>query len=151
MKTSLVTEELKRLAELHGTLQPAIVVDAARAEDSPLHNSFDWDDSDAANQWRLHQARNIINAAVVYQTRGDGKEIQVRAFVSLSTDRHKGGEGYRLTLDVMSDVEHRAQLLVDARAEMLAFKGKYAKLNELAAVFAAIDQAVETEALSATA
>ncbi len=136
-----VFDELKRLTELHGgTLLPSVVVDAARADHSPLHHLFEWDDTAAAEQWRLLQARNVINAVVTYEKHGDN-EIAVRAFVSLPSDR--GENGYRLTVAVMSDAERRLELLTEARAEMLRFKDKYKSLSELASVFEAIDSAVQ--------
>jgi len=140
---SKVREELERLAHAHGgELHPAAVVAAARSEESPLHNSFDWDDSEAAGKWRLHQARMLIKAVVVYDR--DEESEPVRMFVSLTSDR--ATNGYRLLTNVLSDVEQRACLLDDAREAMKSFKAKYRRLEELAAVFAAMDS-VEAETI----
>jgi hypothetical protein len=140
MKTS-VTEELFRLAELHsGLLQPEVVVEAARAPDSPLHGSFEWDDAVAGQQHRLHQARMLI-AHVRYEPPMVDPPMQsanVRHFVSLTPDRVVGGAGYRVLATVMSDAALRAQLLVDAKADMRRFRERYRSLVELAGVFAAM-------------
>jgi hypothetical protein len=139
-RESLIRNELTRLANAHGgNLQPSVVVNAARPEDSPLHHSFEWDDSEAAEKWRLQQARQLITAVVKYETI-DGKSVPVQVFVSLTTDRKKDGAGYRLTQSVMSDDEHRHQLLTDALQELNGFKLKYRRLTELAKVFEALEQ-----------
>lgn len=150
-KQSAIAIELRQLAAAHnGELRPQVVVDAARAATSPLHDSFEWDDSTAAEQWRLAQARVLIRAVVTYEQVGQ-KSVPVRVFVSLSPDRKEDGVGYRLATDVLSDAEYRAQLLTDARADMQRFKAKYSRLTELAAVFEAMDNVRQEEPISATA
>lgn len=139
MKNPEIINELQRLALEHGGIvQPEAVVDAARDEQNPLHSQFEWDDSIAAHQHRLWQARQLLARIVVTM---DQKPAQ-QMFVSVTTDRREGG--YRLLTDVMSSDELRAQLLLDAKGEMLRFKAKYHQLNELAKVFAAMDE-VSTE------
>jgi hypothetical protein len=64
VKPAVVARELKRL-EKTGRLQPPDVLDAARPETSPLHPAFEWDDGEAAEQFRLIQARQLIRAVVV--------------------------------------------------------------------------------------
>lgn len=134
-----VREELERLRlENGGTILPEKVVDAARSESSPLHSSFDWNDGEAAEKWRLHQARNLIRVYVqVVPNEESGKETRV--YVSLSTDRAQGG-GYRAIGDVMSDEAMRAVLLRDAYDDMRRFRQKYGTLKELAGVFEAMER-----------
>ncbi len=149
---SQIAIELKRLAEEHGgVLTPKAVVDAARSETSPLHRSFDWDDTEAAEKWRLLQARNLIRVVVAYEPVADGKTLPCRVFVSLTPDREQEHGGYRVTSSVMSDPDQRRQLLHDARADMKRFTLKYRQLEELADVFAAMDRATEEAPLQATA
>lgn len=143
-RESAIAIELKRIAaEYGGELRPKTVVDSARFEESPLHGSFDWDDSSAGEQWRLQQARQLIRAVVSYEQVGN-KAVQCRVFVSLTPDREENGAGYRLAHTVMSDVEQRRQMLVDATADMQRFKERYRRLHELAKVFEAMDDAIET-------
>jgi hypothetical protein len=61
----------KRLAELHakhGNITPEMVVTDARDPRSPLHARFDWDDSTAAEAYRIIQARVLIKT-IRYETR----------------------------------------------------------------------------------
>lgn len=144
MTNELIVRELERIAADHdGILQPETVVNTARDPKSPLHGWFQWDDSEAAKQWRLQQARQLIRVAVTYEQVAPDKRIAHRVFVSVSTDRQEDGGGYRLTSAVLNNEELRRQMLIDARAEMQTFRNKYATLSELARVFVAMDAVVE--------
>jgi hypothetical protein len=139
VKNVEVINELERIAKArHGELRVQDVVEAARPAASPLHSWFNWDDTEAAHQWRLQQARQLIRVTIAYV--GDNEDsIPIRVFVSLTTDRYnKDGGGYRVTTAVLSDAEHRQQLLDDAMAEMKRFRAKYNSLKELAEVFDAM-------------
>jgi hypothetical protein len=133
---SALRDELLRLAADHNkVLKPADVVNAARPEDAPLHRYFEWDDAVAGEQYRIHQAHDYIRVTVHVLERPDQEPIKVRAFVSLTPDR--GPEGfYRLTADVYSDTDYKAQMFADAKREMEAFEHKYRMLPELEPVFA---------------
>lgn len=139
-----IVAELKRIAAANGgELQPRAIVEAARSGDSPLHRQFDWDDTDAAEKWRLHQARQLIRVIVSYEPVGNGKSVPCRVFVSLTPDRDVGG--YRLTATVLADPDQRRQLLADARADMKRFTAKYQALAELADVVKAMQSATLEE------
>lgn len=140
MNNPIIITELKRIAAEHrGQLKPSDVVAAARSQDSPLHSQFQWDDTAAAHQWRLEQARQLIRVTVEFVGPKDDQTL-TRVFVSLTPDRQEG-RGYRTTAAVLSNSEYRAQLLVDAKEEMERFQTKYAGLKELAGVFAAMRKA----------
>lgn len=150
-RESAIRDELIRIAQAYGgELKPEVVVKEARVETSPLHHSFDWDDGEAAENWRIHQARQLIRVTVTFEAVSNDKLIPCRVFVSLTPDREKGGAGYRLTSDVMSDTEHRQQMLADAKDEMNRFRAKYRALTELAEVFAAMDRVAEVELMATT-
>lgn len=53
-------EELDRIRQEHGTLEPGTVVDESRPEEAPLHPAFEWHDPKAAELYREHQATNLI-------------------------------------------------------------------------------------------
>lgn len=65
--------------------------------------------------------------------------LNERVWVSLKPDSALGA-GYRSMVDVLSDDDMRAQLLQDALADAALFQEKYLRLNELAEVFAAMEQ-----------
>lgn len=124
-----------------GRLNPKDVVDFARKSSTALHKYFEWDDSKAAEKYRLRQATHIIQVSVIVSEETGEK---VRAFVSLSTDRKKGS-GYRHINDVLDDSQLTAILLEDAKKELESFRRKYTqlrKLAELSGLFDEIDEAV---------
>lgn len=133
-----VVAELKTLTEKNqGLLMPEEVVQAARNESSPLHSQFEWDDGEAAERYRIWQARQLINVSVEYISNGT-KQIQTKVFVSLSTDRRTGG--YRTFVDVLADDDRRAQMIQDSLNAMVHFQEKYKQLSELREVFKVMDR-----------
>lgn len=132
-----VIEELERIAKQNdGILQPEIVVEEARRPSSPLHSKFTWDDTEAAHQYRLEQARRLIR--VVVQMIPNTADSHERVWVSLKKDRENEGGGYRTLVSVLSDKDLREQLLAQAFEDMEYFQEKYNHLQELSEVFSAI-------------
>jgi hypothetical protein len=130
--------ELKRLAiENGGLLMPERVVASASAVTSPLHRYFTWDNSEAAEKYRLYEARQLINVCVEYL--GGDVDSPVRVFVSLREDRGQGG--YRTLAEVLRSPSKRDALLADAIEEMKYFRDKYKSLKELVEVFKAMSAA----------
>ena len=136
-------EELQSIADDNGgLLRPQMVVEYASNPKTALHSHFEWDDTEAATRYRIHQARQLIRVVVAYTTKE--QTAPTRAWVSVSTDRHEDG-GYRRVAEVVKNVDLRLQLLEDAKKEMIGFKVKYKQLNELASVFAAIDDVLHED------
>jgi hypothetical protein len=131
-----ILEELQKIEAKNGILKPEDVVEYAANKRTALHSHFTWDDSIAAQKYRIWQARQIISVQVEYLERAEETH---QVFVSLTTDRQDGG-GYRPMVTVLNNTEMREQLLADALAEARLFKQKYQDLKELAAVFAAIEE-----------
>jgi hypothetical protein len=117
-----------------GLLRPDDVVEFARDKRTALHKKFTWDDTKAAHEFRLWQAREMIQVLVEVQP-CTGKSY--RAYVSLVDDRKKGGGGYRTLVSVLSDATLRKKLLAEALIDFDRWAEKYEGLKELAAIFAA--------------
>ncbi len=135
MKNSIIEKSLRAIAAKHGVLRAEDVVDEAKSPKHPLHSRFTWDNTEAAHQYRLMEARSLIRVCV--EVIGEGMEASP-VFVSISSDRTKQGGGYRVMSDVMSDLGLREQLLKDALFELNQFQKKYRALRQLAEVFDAI-------------
>jgi hypothetical protein len=131
-------EELERIRVKHnGRLEPEWVVHNAKSPRNPLHDLFEWDDNVAAQNWRIDQARSVIRSVeVVVEQAPEAK--QVRAFVSVVQERDRS---YTSVQHAMSDENLRKQVLMQALAELEAWRKRYAELVELATVFASIDEA----------
>jgi len=134
----VVGEHLEMLRSSHGGITARLVVDEAKAEDSPLHEAFQWDDSVAADEWRLQQARQVVNHIVVVMEKDGGEAPTItRAFVVVT---QMNAETYTSVAVAMADPGLRAQVVARALRELEAIRKKYAELEELAEVFRVIDQ-----------
>lgn len=136
-----IQEELEAIRESNdGLLRAEDVLEFAKDPETALHKRFDWDDSTAANKFRLMQARAIIRVNLIVP---ESTGMSVRAYVSLMGDRRLPGGGYRSLSDIMGNQELRRQLLAQAMREARLWREKYKNLQELAGVFGAIDEAQE--------
>jgi len=132
-------EELRRIERDHGgTIYPTDVVAFARNPKTALHSAFLWNDTAAAEQYRLEQARRLLRV-IVEHTPHTAEPI--RAFVALKSERYVDG-GYRHMPTLMRSEEGRAAVLETALWELDAFRQKYRAIKELAVVFEAIGTAI---------
>jgi len=149
-----IDKELERIRKRNGgILQPEQVVEFAKNPKTALHSRFEWDNSLAAQQYRLWQARVIIRVRIRVEPR-IGEET--KTYVSLVSDRKQPGGGYRTQVDVLRDDELREELLQQALREAETFARKYAQIERLAPIFEAISKVrreveVQREPIIATA
>lgn len=132
-QTEQIAKEVEALRRPDGLILAEDVVAWAQSNpDSALHSQFEWDNSEAAKQYRIWQARRVIAVCV---RADDG----ARKLVSLSIDRTSGG--YRSVDDVISNDELRRILVNDALAEFKRVRAKYQHVKELVSVYEEIDKA----------
>lgn len=116
-------------------LTPETLLNANKAEDAPLHNEFEWDDTEAAHKYRLGQARHIIQCLVTVPEGQREEAIPVRAFV-VTEEVAK----YEHINAVLKSENKYDIMLRQAMNELQAFKRKYAALKELAPLFETINE-----------
>ena len=128
-----IKDELERIRRRtdDGKLYPQDVVEFARDETTELHKHFEWNDSDAAHQYRLSQARRIIRVSVKYVERTETATHVVPVYVSLPDSRGDSG-GYETMARVLSSDERRAELIRLGAAEVmqLAESDRFRALGE---------------------
>jgi hypothetical protein len=124
-------ERLEQLKTTHSTLTADIVVSDARNSDSPLHDGFEWDNTIAAEQYRLQQARYILRSVVVKDMPGHADE-EIRAFVVIKNEN--SDNSYVPTQIALSDDEMRQKVLMQAHRDLEALERKYNDLSELAEI-----------------
>lgn len=138
-------KELELIRTKHkGLLRPHDVVKFARDPKTALHKKFTWDDSKAAEEYRLWEARSLIRVAVIVE---ENTTESVRAYVSITDSRGKEG-GYRAVAEVMDDKALRARMLQDALDDLNFFRDKYnviRKISDINPVFIAIDEVLPKE------
>lgn len=116
-----------------GLLHPDAVVAFAKDEATALHEAFEWDDSEAAQQWRLQQARQVIR---VYVRFDPVAKKDVRAMVSVPSDRANGG-GYRPTENLLP--QYRTEVVTEALKKIGKTRQSYSFLPELLPFFDELD------------
>lgn len=124
-----IGEELEKIQQENGYISAEVVVSSATSETSVLHPYFEWDDGEAANQYRLTQARLLVRSVSVQilSANDSDKKLTTRAFVEI-----KGEEGPYMSLNVVvKNNELRAQLIKQARQDIYVFENKYSVLEEV--------------------
>jgi vacuolar-type H+-ATPase subunit H len=135
-----VGEELMKIKEKEGNIQAEAVVKRAASKRSPLHSQFNWDNDSAAHQHRLEQARSLIRSIVSITPENRGEDVPV--FTAVSGE--KPNTSVYIPLDEgLAHQPTREEILGRAKAELRAFRRKYAKLKELSAVFDVIDDLID--------
>lgn len=109
-----------------------IVAWAKAHRTSALYGEFEWNNSKAASEFRIWQARRLIQIHVVT---ADGAP----QLVSLSFDRSKGG-GYRDIDDVIKDRSLSEIMLNDAIAELNRAQSRFGRVRELLSVWKAFQR-----------
>jgi hypothetical protein len=140
--TKTQSDEVKRLVRArNGRLRARELVDVARDKGSVLHTCFTWDPTKAAEKCRLYEAQEILRVVTVVIEPRNHSPVEVRALVSLPSDRGRGGGVYRDITCVMNNKTQRQELLELALDELRALRSKYSTLNELSKIWHAIDKA----------
>lgn len=132
-------EELERIRVANnGRLAQEDVVETARDKANPLHPAFEWNNKEAAHQYRLSQAALIIRKLDVVHAADDAEGHKpIRAFVSVTRD---DDQSYTSIAHAMSDDELREQVIARARKELEDWHQRYDDLVEFSSVFAAIER-----------
>ena len=155
-----VGEALETIESQEGAVSSRAFLDYSRPEEAETHGLFEWDDSIAAEKYRMHQAGCIINQLSVQIVYEDSKPEEVHAeirqeeyrpdvatpitaYVNVSPKTVKGAAEFRNITAAMENEDTRRQVLMNALQELRAFEKKYQMYKEFAKVFAAIEEAEE--------
>lgn len=142
-----VGEHLELLRrQCKGELTPKDVVNDARHDNSPLHEFFEWNDGEAAEAYRLGQARGLIRSVVAIYVREDAPALRQKAYVHIP---ERGTEHYRETSHALSQRKTRQMVLERAWRELQAWRARYADLKEFSELIDVIDEAAQKLAKTA--
>ena len=132
---SIAAQELQRLQEKYGGLTPEVIVKEAFHKKSPLHPIFEWDNDKAAYNYRLQQARILLNNIEV-KIISDNEPRLVSAYEVTTVN-----EGYkRIDTFTPNDVEY---IKNSTKQQLSALKQKLAFYNDFERVIYHINQAIE--------
>ena len=122
-----------------GHISPQIVIDAARDPDSPLHPYFTWDDVEAAEKQRLHEARTLIRSVRVEVVRGN--QVIAAPFYVRDPARAAQEQGY-VSVPILRTREDAARDAVIAE-----FKRAASALDRARNIAVALDLSGESETI----
>ena len=146
-KADIAFKELERIKTKNGGILTAgiVVIEATKAR-NPLHKQFQWDDDKAASEFRLEQARSLLRSIHVVYAKAPQIPPQ-RHYIAVTQSASKDAperKVYRSTAEILADPIARDEMLANAIRDALAFRRKYAELQELAQVFASFDDFLVT-------
>lgn len=123
-------DQMQAVYDEYGKLTPALVVEAARPADHPLHHRFEWDDAVAGPKFREVQASELIRRVKVKFREQDGRKPEgwVREFHAV---RDEDGEHVYQPLDVvLSDPLTTRMVMRQMEHEWKALRRKYQDFEE---------------------
>lgn len=128
MKANL-RDALEAIRHERGALNAPLVVEVARDPEHPLHSRFEWDDTTAAEKYRLEQAGALLRC--VRLPADPSRPTDLRAFVAVKNkDSHRAE--YVPTGEALSDEFTRRLVLADMEREWKALRRRYQHMAEFA-------------------
>lgn len=124
-------DELLAIRQEYGALTPEHVVQAASAEDHPLHDRFEWDDAAAGEKYRLSQARQLIRVVRQAYTDQHGNPADVRTFHAIPREN---GMAYEPLDEIVHDDIASKVLMASMEREWRQLKARYERFGEFRAL-----------------
>jgi hypothetical protein len=118
---------LREVRERRGLLTPQNVVEEAKPQDHPLHSHFEWEDSIAAHEFRIIQARQLIRRVTVTRVTPDDMPMTVRTFHSVAGPQ---GRAYEPIEEIIEEPMTMRILLSQMRRDFAALKRRYAHMAQ---------------------
>jgi len=123
-----------------GPLTAERVLSKARREDHPLHPAFEWDDSRAAEEYRLAQARHLTRSVQVVHEDGSTEPLVIHL-----VHEKCGGSAYVAMAVVAGDAELRAAALAEALGLLNGIARRYHYLDELSDVWSVLEMVADRD------
>lgn len=109
-------------------ITPLELLDSAKSKKSPIHDFFEWNDGIAAEKYRIHQARTILNSISIVVD--DGPPI--KAYFNLINEN---SDRVYLTLETaQADENLWSQVVESALRELEHWRERYKTYKELSLI-----------------
>lgn len=161
VSADVVGKTMEKIEKRDGKVTKESFLEESRPVDSPTHNMFEWNDTIAAEKYRLEQSGEIIRNIQIEVIEIPAREIQLeirtvtaeelrieeekkravrtRAFVNTTKSDPKHAGQYMSVDKALADEEKRRIVLENALYEFKRLASKYSFLNELEVVREAIE------------
>ena len=140
IKPEVAHTALEKIREKNGNLTAGMVLLEAKKARNPLHKAFEWDDSTAAEEFRLEQARRMLRSIEIVYT--ELPKTPLRQYEVVTEPAKKDSperKVYKTVEEILEDPTTRDELLGRAIRDAITFRKKYHALSELSQVFAELD------------
>ncbi len=122
-----------RISKIAGSLAqatPEILVTDARSPDSPLHRHFEWNDTKAAEQHRLQQAKVLLANLYIVNPR-DKQITQTNPVLEVVSKALQDMKPRKVATPPVKVPPSNRQLMKAAHDELVAWAAKYSKVPQL--------------------
>jgi hypothetical protein len=136
---NLVIAELKDIEDARGCITPELVVESSKNKRSVLHNYFVWDDTKAANAYRLMQATHLLRRIEV-KVINDGEPTQIRAYEFRTKTEQSTGTYINHDMLSESDIERTKKFLI---TDLVRVSKRLSGFNRYQTAVEYIDMAIE--------
>lgn len=115
------------------------MVNFARDPGTELHKCFEWDDTVAAEKYRIRQASDVSRSIQITITHVKSEKKSEPQTYRLFYNNGRN-TGYKTITCIVKNPDEHERLLNQAKRELESFRNRYAKIMELATVIDAIEE-----------
>ena len=134
---NIIGPEIVRILDKHGESKPEVIVNEAADIKSPLHPYFTWDNDEAADLYRIEEARYMLRKIRIEVLTTEEKE-PIIVNIASSLTRPNIGHVYQRTDVILKNKSDRRQLLDTAWRELESFMIRYSNFIEFEPIFKVI-------------
>lgn len=134
-------ETIEKIEARDGVVTKEAFLEESRPEESPTHACFEWDDTEAAEKWRLWQAGAVIRDICVTVASDDEEKTPIKTPVFVNTVARNVAPASFVSIDTaLENKAYRDTVLDNALKELHWFERKYKRLTELEGIFSEISK-----------
>lgn len=127
---NVVGAVVEQIEDKNGSVTKENFLEFSRPKKSPTHCLFEWDDSIAAEKYRLNQSKSIITHLRITYVNNSNEESKVTAYVKTTPKGEK--TQYKSIMIALANDESREVVLDRIKRELDSFIERNKHIEELA-------------------
>nr|DAG73475.1 MAG TPA: hypothetical protein [Caudoviricetes sp.] len=120
-------DEIMEICNELESATPQQILEKARDSNTELHKCFTWDNTEAAEKWRVQEARSVVRNLKIIEVKPDKEPEPTTIRVFYKTD---SSSGYKPTKLILKKPDEYKALVERCRSELLAIKQKFNSISE---------------------
>lgn len=126
----------EEIIDIGDNATPAQILEKAKDANTQLHLCFTWDNNQAAEKWRLFEARQIVCNLVIKKT---SDENDLEEVTNIRLFHKTDNSGYKPLTLILRNEEEYEKLVRRCADELSAIKKKYSHLSEFEEIWELIN------------